>query len=117
VFAQLTDLVGPKEIVKTAHSLGIHSHLPPYFSIGLGSVAVSPLEMARAFATIANDGRRVDGSESGNRPRVVESVEHIRSGKVDENAPIPTPVLDEGQAELLTTMLENVVQEGTGKRA
>jgi penicillin-binding protein 1A len=117
VFAQLTDLVGPKEIVKTAHSLGIRSHLPPYFSIGLGSVAVSPLEMARAYATIANDGRRVDGSEFENRPRVVESVEHIRSKQVDENAPIPTQVLDEGRAELLTTLLEDVVQEGTGKRA
>ena len=63
VYAQLTDLVGPKAIVKTSHSLGIRSRLAPYFSIGLGSVAVSPLEMARAYATIANEGRRVDGSE------------------------------------------------------
>ena len=117
VFAQLTDLVGPKEIVKTAHSLGIRSHLAPYFSIGLGSGAVSPLEMARAYATFANDGRRVDGSEFGNQPRVVETVERIRSGRVDENAPRPTQVMDEGHAELLTSMLENVVREGTGKRA
>ena len=79
VFAQLTDLVGPKAIVKTAHSLGIRSRLAPYFSIGLGSGAVSPLEMARAYATLANEGRRVDGSEFGNRPRVVETVERIRS--------------------------------------
>ena len=62
VYAQLTDLVGPKAIVKTAHSLGIRSRLAPYFSIGLGSGAVSPLEMARAYATLANEGRRVDGS-------------------------------------------------------
>ncbi len=48
--------------------------LSPYFSIGLGSGAVSALDMARAYATIANDGRRVDGSVFGNRPRVVESV-------------------------------------------
>ena len=62
VYAQLTDVVGPKAIVKTAHGLGIRSRLAPYFSIGLGSGAVSPLEMARAYATIANEGRRVDGS-------------------------------------------------------
>jgi len=117
VFAQLTDLVGPKEIVKTAHSLGIRSRLAPYFSIGLGSGAVSPLELARAYATFANDGRRVDGSEFGNHPRVVETVERIRSGRADENSPIPTQVMDEGHAELLTSMLENVVREGTGKRA
>jgi penicillin-binding protein 1A len=117
VYAQLTDIVGPKAIVKTAHSLGIQSHLAPYFSIGLGSGAVSPLEMARAFATVANDGRRVDGSEFGNRPRVVEKVERIRSNKVDTNAPMPRQVMNEGHAELLTSILQDVVRVGTGKRA
>jgi penicillin-binding protein 1A len=117
VYAQLTDVVGPRAIVKTAHALGIRSRLAPYFSIGLGSVAVSPLEMARAYATIANEGRRVDGSEFLNRPRVVEQVDRFRSGKVDVNAPIPKQVLDEGQAELLTDILQNVVESGTGRRA
>ena len=117
VYAQLTDLVGPKAIVKTSHSLGIRSRLAPYFSIGLGSVAVSPLEMARAYATIANEGRRVDGSEFRNRPLVVRTVERARSSKVDVNAPIPTQVMEESHAELLTDILEDVVQSGTGKRA
>ncbi len=117
VYAQLTDLVGPKAIVDTAHALGIRSPLDPYFSIGLGSEAVNPLEMARAYATLANDGRRVDGSFFGDRPRVVERVERIRSGRSEENAPIPTQVLEEGEAELLTGILEDVVRAGTGRRA
>ena len=117
VYAQLTDLVGPKAIVKTAHSLGIRSRLSPYFSIGLGSGAVSALDMARAYATIANDGRRVDGSVFHNRPRVVEQVERFRSNKIDVNSPIPRQVIDEGHAELLTDILEDVVRLGTGKRA
>jgi penicillin-binding protein 1A len=117
VYAQLTDVVGPKAIVKTSHSLGIHSRLAPYFSIGLGSVAVSPLEMARAYATLANEGRRVDGAVFGNRPLVVETVERTRSSKVDVNAPIPKQVLEESHAELLTDILGDVVQSGTGKRA
>jgi penicillin-binding protein 1A len=117
VYAQLTDLVGPKSIVETAHALGIKSPLDAYFSIGLGSVAVNPLEMARAYATFANEGRRVDGSVFGNTPRVVERVERFRSPRVDENLPQPTEVMDEGDAELLTSMLEDVVQQGTGRRA
>jgi penicillin-binding protein 1A len=117
VYARLTDIVGPKAIVKTAHALGIQSPLDPYFSIGLGSLAVNPLEMARTYATIANDGRRVDGSLFGNTPRVVETVERIQSRKVDVNEPIPAQVLEEGQAETLTQILENVVQSGTGRRA
>ena len=117
VYAQLTDLVGPKAIVETAHALGIRSPLDPYFSIGLGSVAVNPLEMARAYATVANGGRRVDGSLLGDRPRVVTRVERRRAGRVEENAPIPTQVLDEAEAELLTGILEDVVRAGTGRRA
>jgi penicillin-binding protein 1A len=117
VYAQLTDLVGPKAIVETAHDLGIRSPLDAYFSIGLGSVAVNPLEMARAYATIANGGRRVDGSLLGDRPRVVELVERIRAGRVEENQPQPTQVLDSGEAAALTSILEDVVQSGTGRRA
>ena len=117
VYAQLTDLVGPKAIVETAHALGIGSPLSAYFSIGLGSLAVNPLEMARAYATLANDGRRVDGSLMGDRPRVVERVERIRTGSVEENAPQPTRVLDEGEGEVITGILEDVVQFGTGRRA
>ena len=117
VYAQLTDVVGPKAIVKTAHDLGIRSRLAPYFSIGLGSVAVSPLEMARAYATLANEGRRVDGAVFGNRPRVVESVERARSNRVEANAPIPKQVMNESHAELVTDILEDVVQSGTGTRA
>ena len=117
IYAQLTDIVGPKAIVKTSHALGIRSRLAPYFSIGLGSVAVSPLEMARAYATLANEGRRVDGSVFANRPRVVDKVERFRSSRVDNNTPVPKQVLDEGHAELLTEILEGVVRSGTGRRA
>jgi penicillin-binding protein 1A len=117
VYAQLTQLVGPKNIVDTAHALGIHSKLPAYFAIGLGSVAVNPLDMTRAYASIANDGKRVDGSLMGDLPRVVESVKTRRSGKVRMNDPVARPVLPSGEAELLTSILEDVVQQGTGTRA
>ncbi len=117
VYAQLTDLVGPKAIVQTAHDLGIKSPLDAYFSIGLGFVAVNPLEMTRAYATLANGGRRVDGSLFGDTPRVVDRVERIRSGRVEENVPQPTEVMESGDAELLTDILQDVVASGTGVRA
>jgi penicillin-binding protein 1A len=124
VYAQLTDLVGPKAIVKTAHALGIRSPLDAYFSIGLGSVAVNPLEMARAYATFANGGKRVDGSLFGDKPRVIERVERVRPGDVEEkrsdiqeNLVVPKQVLEPGQAEVLTDILEDVIRAGTGRRA
>jgi penicillin-binding protein 1A len=117
VYAQLTELVGPRSIVDTAHRLGIRSDLPAYFSIGLGAVAVNPLDMARAYATIANDGLRVDGSITGDRPRVIARVGSRRGGSERVNMPVAARALDESQARLLTSILEDVVQRGTGRRA
>jgi membrane peptidoglycan carboxypeptidase len=117
VYAQLTKLVGPKAIVKTAHELGISSELDPYFSIGLGAVAVNPLDMTRAYATFANRGVRVDGSLTGDRPRVVEKVEFARTGAVTQNRPVGKAAMTTGEADLLTSILQGVVTQGTGKRA
>src|SRR5213079_135077 len=76
VFAQLTQVVGPAAIVKTAKSLGITSPLQKYFAIGLGAEAVNPLEMARAFSAFTNGGYRIDGSVFGNRPRAIGLVQN-----------------------------------------
>ncbi|HZQ63642.1 MAG TPA: PBP1A family penicillin-binding protein [Gaiellaceae bacterium] len=111
VYAQLTQLVQPKNVVTVAHRLGISSPLKSYFAIGLGAEAVNPLEMARAYATFANGGRRIDSSIFKNRPRVVVSV----NGK--KNRPLPRQVITETNAELVNQILEQVVQYGTGKRA
>ncbi len=57
VYAQLTLDVGPRYVWQMAHRLGVHlSPDKPYASIGLGSLAVSPLDMAAAYATFAAMG-------------------------------------------------------------
>jgi penicillin-binding protein 1A len=117
VYAQLTQLVTPKAVVATAHELGVGSRLAPFFSIGLGQLAVNPLDMARAYATFANGGKRVDGSLLGDVPRVVESVKYSRSGHVKGNEPVDHQVLTPAEDETLTSILERVVTSGTGTRA
>ncbi|MBM3678686.1 MAG: PBP1A family penicillin-binding protein, partial [Actinobacteria bacterium] len=117
VYAQLTSVVRPANIVKMARRLGIRSELPAYFSIGLGAVAVNTLDMTRAYATLANDGRRVDGAIMGDRPRVIEDVRFRRTSRVVANAPVERQVIPPGKAELVTSILQDVVAKGTGKRA
>ncbi len=56
VYAQLAMDVGPRNIVRVAHAAGIQSPLAPYPSIVLGAEAVTPLEMADAYATFADEG-------------------------------------------------------------
>jgi penicillin-binding protein 1A len=115
VYAQLTAQVGPKNVADTARKLGVTRPLDDYFAIGLGVEAVSPLEMARAFATLANGGQRVDGSVLGNVPRAVLRVEDGRSA--DANDPVGKRAVDGNDAALVTSILQRVVTEGTGQRA
>jgi membrane peptidoglycan carboxypeptidase len=114
-YAQLTALVGPAKVRDMAHLLGIKSPLDAYLSIGLGTEAVNPLEMARAYSTFANGGKRVDGRVLGDTPRAVLSVK--TEGRVEENAPFPKPVFDSNDDAMLTSMLRSVVESGTGRRA
>ena len=52
VYAQLTLDVGPRYVWQMAHRLGVHmTPDKPVASIGLGTLAVSPLDMAAAYAT------------------------------------------------------------------
>jgi penicillin-binding protein 1A len=111
VYAQLTQLVGPRKVVEMARNAGVRSPLNEYFAIGLGAEAANPLEMARAFSTFANGGQRVDGSILGDRPRAV-----IRINS-KENQPIPRRVLSPNKTALLNSMLQKVITEGTGRRA
>jgi penicillin-binding protein 1A len=111
VYAQLTQLVQPSKVVMMSHELGITSHLDNYFSIGLGTAAVNPLEMARAYSTFADAGSRVDGSIFGNRPRAIVSVNDT------PNRPTKRPVLGPSADATVTTLLQKVITEGTGQRA
>src|SRR6476469_8442068 len=117
VYAQLTQLVGPRAIVRTAKRLGITSPLKSYFAIGLGAEAVNPLEMARAYGSFANGGYRIDGSAFGNEPRAVTNVRNDVGRIVDNNVPVGRHVLTANTAALETSLLESVVRAGTGKKA
>jgi penicillin-binding protein 1A len=117
VFAQLTKLVGPKNVAATAHQLGITSALQPVFSIGLGTQAVDPLEMARAYGTFANGGYRIDGKTFGDAPRAITEIDGVDGKPAYSNAPVKQQVLSSAEDDLLTQLLEGVVTSGTGKAA
>jgi penicillin-binding protein 1A len=117
VYAQLTQLVGPGAIVRTARQLGITSPLKNYFAIGLGAEAVNPLEMARAFSAFDNGGLRIDGASFGNRPRAIVDVRNDAGRTIDNNLPVGRHVLTANTAALVTSLLQGVVRAGTGKNA
>ncbi|MGH2972007.1 MAG: transglycosylase domain-containing protein [Gaiellaceae bacterium] len=117
VFSQLTRDVGPANVVKTAHAVGITGPLQSYFAIGLGVEPVSVVEMARAYATFANGGVRVDGTVFGDEPRVVTEIKSDANKVVYANVPKGVTTLSPGVDDTLTQLLEGVVTGGTGTAA
>jgi penicillin-binding protein 1A len=118
VFAQLTSVIGPPSVVRTAHDMGITTPLRPYFAIGLGGEPATPLEMARAYTSLADGGYRIDDSLNGNEPRAIERIVD-QKGHVFENSAVPRAVtgLAGNAAAVEVQLLEGVLGFGTGKAA
>ena len=109
VFAQLDLDVGPENVTRTAHQMGITSPLDslPAEAIGGLRVGVTPLEMASAYATLASGGIH-------HKPTAVSRVE-FPGGKVEQTDPDSgNRVLTEGEAYDVTKLLEGVITQGTG---
>ena len=111
VYQQLDLDVGPDNVTKTAHDMGITSKLYSYPSEGLGAVGVSPLEMANAYATIASGGYR-------NRAVGITKVV-LSDGKVDTKhwKPHRTKVFTDGQTMEAIKAMQANAQRGTGTRS
>jgi len=79
-------------------------------STPLGVARVTPLEMASAYATIANDGVY-------NAPYLIERIEDRNGSVLYAHQPAPEPRIDPATARLVTSILKQNVQSGTGTAA
>ena len=117
VYAQLTLDVTPEKVARIARRMGVRSQLDvngAYVpAMGLGSVAVSPLDLASAYATLAAGGVYAE-------PMAIRRVV-LANGKEDRKAGWGRPkrrrALSEGAAAVITRILEQNMQSGTGTRA
>src|SRR5579884_1921112 len=108
VFAQLTNIVGPPAVARTAAAMEITTPLQPYFAIGLGAEPATPLEMARAYATLADGGYRLDDSLAGNEPRAIDCV-GVGSTPCAPNRTVPKAVLSSNLVAVEDQMLGGVL--------
>jgi penicillin-binding protein 1A len=107
VFAQLAqDLTMPK-VSATAHAMGITSPLTNFPSEVLGAVSVSPLEMADAYATIANGGIHY-------APTAISRVVLPGGRSLDLGAPQGTRVFSYGETYAADQVMKTVITSGTG---
>jgi penicillin-binding protein 1A len=110
IYAQISDLVGPDNVVTTAHRLGITTPLQPVCSITLGTEPVNALEMADSYATFAARGIH--------HPAV--AIQRVRTSGGSTLAELRwngTRVMPQNDADMVTYILQRVVQYGTGTAA
>lgn len=85
------------------------SNIPENLSIALGSFGISPLEFSKFFSMFPNDGEIVE-------PSLIKSVENRYKDYIKFNSE-SFRVVEPEQAFLMTTLLQNVVERGTGRNA
>lgn len=103
---RLAQEVGFDKVASLAKSAGISSvRATP--SIALGSYDATPLDMAGAYTIFANGGTRVP-------PVMLKSIRDSKGNVLNDYEPDPKPVLDPRVAYVLTSMMETVVNSGTG---
>lgn len=111
VAAQIGDQVGIERIVETGQRMGIRSPLPALPSIALGAAETNLLELTSAYAVFARDGQR-------HEPYFIVSLSNSR-GEVlyQHDARDPAQVLQPEIAQAMSTMMQDVILTGTGRRA
>jgi penicillin-binding protein 1A len=125
IYAEVGLKVTTRRIALLAHQMGITTPLStnPAMTIGGLTVGVTPLDMAHAYETIAHGGRRVSGSMAEDDAPV--GIQEVEAGtqplpdgaRRDVNQVQTKRVLPAEVAATETSMLETVIQYGTGRAA
>lgn len=111
VAVQVADEVGIGRIVEMGHRLGIRSDLPELPAIALGAAEVNLVELTAAYSVFANDGQR-------RAPYFILSITNSRGDVLYEHRdPGAERALETDTARAMSTMLQDVVMTGTGRRA
>src|SRR5262245_19027635 len=104
--------VGPKNVVRTAHRLGISSKLEANPSIALGTSEVSVTELVGAYAAFANGGQSAS-------PHVVTKIRTMEGNKLlyarqPEQA---NQVVEPRYVAMMNTMMQETIISGTARKA
>ncbi|MEM1367876.1 MAG: penicillin-binding protein 1A [Cyanobacteria bacterium P01_H01_bin.15] len=102
--------VGLAKVVELCRLLGIESPIDTFVSLPLGSVGITPMEMAGAYATFASNGWHSD-------PTIIARVTDSQGVLLLDNTPEPQLVLDPWATATLSATMQGVIHGGTGTLA
>ncbi len=107
--ASLQQKIGSRPVLRLASDVGLHD-LPDVPSLSLGTGLVTPLDLTTAYSAFPNGGNAV-------RPRGIVRVIDADGGVAFDNPVSQERVITEQVAFQMVSMLEDVVDRGTGAAA
>jgi penicillin-binding protein 1A len=110
VTVRLVDLVGIDKVLSFARDVGIEADMPRELTIALGSVSITPLELASAYSTFANEGVRMN-------PIAIKYITDSKGEVIESNEPEGVEAISSQTSFLITSMMKDVLSYGTGMRA
>lgn len=110
VTVKLVEAVGIGRVLDTAARMGVRTAMPRDLTIALGSLSLTPLELATVYDVLANGGMKVE-------PTAIKFVRDRSDNMMPLPKPEPAEALDPQSAYLVGSMMRDVVQFGTGGAA
>jgi penicillin-binding protein 1A len=107
---KLLDRIGIRSVIEFARTIGISSPLNYDLSLALGSSGLTPLEMTSAYGVFANQGIRLE-------PYAIALVQDSNGQMLEQTLFEPRQVISKEVAYLITNIMEDVIQRGTGQLA
>ena len=107
---RLLEQIGVREVIKFSRSLGIRSPLSADLSLALGSSGVTLLEITSSYGVFANQGLALE-------PYTISIVKDQHDKILEQHMFEPRQVVSKETAYLITHMMMDVIQSGTGRRA
>jgi len=104
---KVAELVGYSRVVEVGRQMGLDPRIQPTPAVALGAYELTPVEVAAGYTVFADGGTRAE-------PMFIRSVVSADGTVLERSEPRTRPALDPRVAYLVTNVLEDVVNRGTG---
>jgi penicillin-binding protein 1B len=104
---KVAEMIGYQRVVDVVRQMGLGTNIEPTPAVALGAYEMTPIDVAAAYTAFANSGVRAE-------PRFIRSVVNADGNTEEASAPQTRNVLDPRVVFLVTSLMEDVINHGTG---
>jgi penicillin-binding protein 1B len=104
---KVAEMIGYPRVVQVARQMGLGNNIQATPAVALGAYEMTPVDVAAGYTAFANNGIRAE-------PIFLRTILAADGGVEEADTPKTRPVLDPRVAFLVTSLMEDVMNRGTG---